>query len=44
VRVYGSEPDAFLGTGHVTAGELIADRLLSPLEVQATLVVAAETS
>jgi tRNA pseudouridine55 synthase len=38
VRVYGSEPPAFLGTGHVTAGELIADRLLSPLEVQATLV------
>jgi tRNA pseudouridine55 synthase len=25
----------FLGTGHITAGELIADRLLSPLEVQA---------
>jgi tRNA pseudouridine55 synthase len=40
VRVYGCEPYAFLGTGHVTAGELIADRLLSPLEVQATLVVA----
>ena len=38
VRVYGSEPDAFLGTAHITAGELIADRLLSPLEVQATLV------
>ena len=25
---------AFLGTAHITAGELIADRLLSPLEVQ----------
>ena len=25
----------FLGTAHITAGELIADRLLSPLEVQA---------
>ena len=37
VRVYGREPHAFLGSAHVTAGELIADRLLSPLEVQATL-------
>ena len=27
-------PHAFLGTAHITAGELIADRLLSPLEVQ----------
>jgi len=26
---------AFLGTAHITAGELIADRLLSPFEVQA---------
>jgi tRNA pseudouridine55 synthase len=45
VRVYGpprqvsSAPGAaplraFLGTAHITAGELIADRLLSPLEVQ----------
>jgi tRNA pseudouridine55 synthase len=42
VRVYGSAPHAFLGSAHITAGELIADRLLSPLEVQATLV-AAET-
>jgi tRNA pseudouridine55 synthase len=38
VRVYGSEPYAFLGSAHIAAGELIADRLLSPLEVQATLV------
>jgi tRNA pseudouridine55 synthase len=38
VRVYGSEPHAFLGSAHITAGELIADRLLSPLEVQATIV------
>jgi tRNA pseudouridine55 synthase len=46
VRVYGPAlrtrpggPDAhaFLGTAHITAGELIADRLLSPLEVQASL-------
>jgi len=37
VRVYGPEPDAFLGTGHVRAGELIASRLLSPDEVGALL-------
>ena len=43
VRVYGPAPAkhpvfdrAFLGTAHITAGELIADRLLSPLEVQVT--------
>jgi tRNA pseudouridine55 synthase len=35
VRVYGPAPRAFLGSAHITAGELIADRLLSPLEVQA---------
>ncbi|HSW09191.1 tRNA pseudouridine(55) synthase TruB [Aquabacterium sp.] len=35
VRVYGPQPGAFLGSAHITAGELIADRLLSPLEVQA---------
>jgi tRNA pseudouridine55 synthase len=40
VRVYRRPPEppdaprAFLGTAHITAGELIADRLLSPLEVQ----------
>jgi tRNA pseudouridine55 synthase len=37
VRVYGPEPEAFLGTGHVRAGELIASRLLSPDEVGALL-------
>ena len=37
VRVYGPEPAAFLGSPHTTAGELIADRLLSPIEVQALL-------
>lgn len=36
VRVYGSSPRAFLGSAHIQAGELIADRLLSPLEVQVT--------
>ena len=35
VRVYGPEPHAFLGSAHVRQGELIADRLLSPLEVNA---------
>lgn len=35
VRVYGPEPRAFLGSAHIAGGELIADRLLSPLEVQA---------
>jgi tRNA pseudouridine55 synthase len=44
VRVYGSAPHAFLGSAHITAGELIADRLLSPLEVQATLVAEQETA
>lgn len=38
VRVYGPEPRAFLGSAHITAGELIADRLLSPLEVQGILI------
>jgi tRNA pseudouridine55 synthase len=35
LRVYGPEPRAFLGSAHIHGGELIADRLLSPLEVQA---------
>jgi tRNA pseudouridine55 synthase len=33
LRVYGRERGAFLGTGHVVGGELIASRLLSPVEV-----------
>ncbi len=47
VRVYCDAPApaspggphvlSFLGTAHITAGELIADRLLSPLEVQVPL-------
>lgn len=32
-RIYGPDRGAFLGTGHVVAGELIASRLLSPAEV-----------
>jgi tRNA pseudouridine55 synthase len=35
VRVYGADPRDFLGAAHITGGELIPDRLLSPLEVQA---------
>ena len=35
VRVYGPDPGALLGSAHLKAGELIADRLLSPTEVQA---------
>ena len=34
VQVYGSEPAAFLGTAHITADELIPQRLLSPIEIQ----------
>ena len=34
LRVYGPEPRAFLGSAHIRGGELIADRLLSPTEVQ----------
>ena len=37
VRVYGPQARAFLGSAHIQAGELIADRLLSPQEVQALL-------
>ena len=36
VRVYGpGTPTRFLGSAHITGGELIADRLLSPAEVAA---------
>ena len=38
VRVYGPEPKAFLGGGHIAAGELISTRLLSPVEVQGLLM------
>lgn len=37
VRVYGPEPRAFLGAGHIAGGELISTRLLSPVEVQGML-------
>ena len=41
VQVFGSDPYAFLGTAHVTANELIPERLLSPIEVQDMLKSAA---
>ena len=37
VAVYGTDPPALLGTGHIKAGELIPGRLLSPPEVQQIL-------
>ncbi|BDI06375.1 tRNA pseudouridine(55) synthase TruB [Sphaerotilus microaerophilus] len=40
LRVYGPGGHAFLGSAHVTAGELISDRLLSPIEVEAQLLAA----
>ena len=36
VAVYGEAPRALLGTAHIRAGELIPDRLLSPLEIEQT--------
>ncbi|MFC5499916.1 tRNA pseudouridine(55) synthase TruB [Caenimonas terrae] len=37
VAVYGTDPPALLGTGHIRAGELIPGRLLSPPEIQQIL-------
>ncbi|HJV63716.1 MAG TPA: tRNA pseudouridine(55) synthase TruB [Albitalea sp.] len=37
VRVYGPQPKAFLGSGHIAGGELISNRLLSPVEVEGLL-------
>jgi tRNA pseudouridine55 synthase len=37
VAVFGSSPHALLGTAHVAAGELIPDRLLSPIEIEQIL-------
>jgi tRNA pseudouridine55 synthase len=34
IRVYGPEQHALLGSAHITAGELIPDRLLSPIEIR----------
>ena len=41
VAVFGSEPQAFLGTAHIVAGELIPGRLLNPIEIQQTLLTEA---
>jgi tRNA pseudouridine55 synthase len=43
VAVFGRQPDAFLGTAHVKAGELIPGRLLSPIEIQQTLLLTEAT-
>ena len=43
VQVYGSEPTAFLGSAHVTADELIPQRLLNPVEVRDILQSAQRT-
>ena len=37
VAVFGEQPAALLGTGHIKAGELIPGRLLSPTEIQQIL-------
>ena len=37
VAVFGDEPPALLGVGHTLAGELIPERLLSPIEIQQIL-------
>ena len=37
VAVFADAPHALLGTAHVRAGELIPDRLLSPIETEQTL-------
>jgi tRNA pseudouridine55 synthase len=37
IAVFGTSPEALLGTAHVKAGELIATRLLSPPEIEEIL-------
>lgn len=37
VAVFGETPPVLLGVGHVAGGELVPDRLLSPLEIQQIL-------
>ena len=43
VAVFGAEPAAFLGTAHITSGELIPGRLLKPIEIQQILLNAQQT-
>jgi len=37
VAVFGESPPALLGVGHISGGELVPGRLLSPLEIQQIL-------
>jgi len=43
VAVFGTDPQAFLGTAHVSAGELIPGRLLNPIEIQQILLNAQQS-
>ena len=43
VAVFGDQPHALLGTGHVKAGELIAGRLLTPVEIAQSLAQSMES-
>ena len=40
VQVFGTNPPSFLGSAHITADELIPQRLLSPIEIQDILQAA----
>ncbi len=44
VQVFGTDPPAFLGSGHITADELIPQRLLSPIEIQDILKAAGQAA
>ena len=44
VQVFGTDPPAFLGSAHITADELIPQRLLSPIEIQDILKAAWQTA
>ncbi len=44
VQVFGTDPRAFLGSAHVTADELIPQRLLSPIEIQDILNAAGQAA
>lgn len=44
VQVFGTDPRAFLGSAHITADELIPQRLLSPIEIQDILKAAGQAA
>lgn len=44
VQVFGTDPPAFLGSAHITADELIPQRLLSPIEIQDILKAAGQVA